>query len=144
MRVCEVCGQPIRGTPHSVIIDGGKFTVCNNCARLGTPVAKPAAPAKPILKPLNIPKHALTPKPRTPNPILREPELELRPDYNIVVKQAREKLNLSQEELGRKINEKPSLIRLIETGRLKPNDALASKVKHFLRVDLFVSVEELA
>ncbi|MBI2184706.1 MAG: TIGR00270 family protein [Thaumarchaeota archaeon] len=144
MRVCEVCGEPIRGVPQTVMIDGGKLTVCGHCSRLGTPVAAPVALPKSFPKSLATNRPRPAPRLRNPTPLLKEPELDLRPDYNLVIRQAREKLNLSQEELGRKINEKPSVIRLIETARLKPDNVLASKIKHFLKVDLLIPAEELA
>jgi len=65
-------------------------------------------------------------------------ELELKEDYYKVIKQAREKLGLSQEALGRKINEKPSVIKLLESGKLKPDNMLARKLEHFLKVQLLV------
>jgi putative transcription factor len=70
-------------------------------------------------------------------------ELELKEDYYKVIKQAREKLGLSQEALGRKINEKPSVIKLLESGKLKPDNMLARKLEHALKVQLLVpAVEE--
>ena len=39
--------------------------------------------------------------------------------------------NLSQEELGLKINEKSSVIRTLESGKLKPTDTLAKKIERF-------------
>lgn len=70
-------------------------------------------------------------------------ELELKEDYHKIIKQTREKLGLSQEALGRKINEKPSVIKLLESGKLKPDNMLARKLEHFLKVQLLVpAVEE--
>ena len=34
-------------------------------------------------------------------------EFEVDPEYNVKIRQAREKLGLSQEDLGRMLNEKP-------------------------------------
>jgi putative transcription factor len=65
-------------------------------------------------------------------------ELELKEDYHKIIKQTREKLGLSQEALGRKINEKPSVIKLLESGKLKPDNVLARKLEHFLKVQLLV------
>gem|GEM_PF-25772 len=72
-----------------------------------------------------------------------EVNLELRPDYSRVIKEARERLGLSQEELGRKINEKTSVISHLETGAMKPSDALARKIEHALKVKLLVPSEEV-
>ena len=71
------------------------------------------------------------------------PELEVDPDYNVIVKQAREKMGLTQEALGRAINEKPSVISHVESKKLKPDPILARKLMHQLRVNLLVPSSEL-
>ena len=130
---CEVCGNPVYGPVTTVQIDGSTLQVCSSCARLG----KPIRPKKEANQQLN-PKSAATKK---PNKMFDE--LELKEDYYKVIKQAREKLGLSQEALGRKINEKPSVIKLLESGKLKPDNMLARKLEHFLKVQLLVpAVEE--
>jgi putative transcription factor len=85
---------------------------------------------------------ALTPSPPPRKPNV-ETELEVDPDYNVIVRQAREKLGLSQEALGMMIGVKPSLISHVETKKLKPDIALARKLMHQLKVDLLVPEEEL-
>ncbi len=69
-------------------------------------------------------------------------EMEIRSDFSKVIKNARESIGLSQEEVGRKINEKPSVISHLEVGSMKPSDALAKKLEHFLKVELFVPVDD--
>lgn len=130
---CEVCGNPVYGPVNTVQIDGSTLQVCSSCARLGNPVRpKKEAGHQPTLK---------TPAAKKPNRIFEE--LELKEDYYKVIKQAREKLGLSQEALGRKINEKPSVIKLLESGKLKPDNLLARKLEHALKVQLLVpAVEE--
>lgn len=70
-------------------------------------------------------------------------ELEIDPDYNVIVKQAREKMGLTQEALGRAINEKSSVISHVESKTLKPDPILARKLMHHLRVNLLVPSSEL-
>ena len=41
-----------------------------------------------------------------------------------------------------KINEKPSVISHLEAGSIKPTDALARKLEHFLKIELFVPAED--
>jgi putative transcription factor len=124
---CEVCGNPIHGELMSALIDGSILRVCNNCAKLGTPSTHRDVRIAP-------------PQPR----VMRSPpldELELRRDFNLLIKQARQKMGLSQEDLGRRINEKPSVIRLLESGKLKPSDNLARKFAHFLKIEVLVPSE---
>jgi putative transcription factor len=42
-----------------------------------------------------------------------------------------------------KINEKTSVISHLETGSMKPDDALARKLEHFLKIQLFIPTEEI-
>ena len=120
------------GSANMVQIDGSTLHVCPSCSRLGKPVRQKTKGNRPPF-----------PKPRTPKPNRINEELELKEDYNKIIKQTREKLGLSQEALGRKINEKPSVIKLLESGKLKPDNMLARKLEHFLKVQLLVpAVEE--
>ena len=127
---CEVCGKPIT-TASLIKIDGAVLRVCQNCAGKGTSFESPAP--KPI--PFRIgPVHRNT---------IAGSELEIDPDYNVIVKHARERMGLTQEALGRAINEKPSVISHVESKKLKPDPILARKLMHHLRVNLLVSDSEL-
>lgn len=69
-------------------------------------------------------------------------DMTLREDYSKMIKSARELLGITQEELGRRINVKPSVISHLEVGSMKPDDVLAKKLEHFLKIELFVPVED--
>jgi len=129
---CEVCGRRIRGKPRKVIIEGAKMIVCGECARLGTVYveAKPKPSAKKVVRPAK--RKRLKP----PSPM--ETSLELAKDYASLVRQAREKLGLSHEDLGRKIGEKVSVLKKIETGKMVPDNKLATKLEHALHIRLLV------
>lgn len=62
--------------------------------------------------------------------------------FEAKIRQAREKLGLTHEELGKRINEKVSLLRKIETGKMKPDNKLASRLEHALKVKLIVPATE--
>jgi putative transcription factor len=70
-------------------------------------------------------------------------ELEIDPEYNSIVKRAREGMGLTQEALGRAINVKPSVISHVESKKLKPDLVLARKLMHHLHVNILVSSSEL-
>ena len=128
---CEVCGSPIRAAPGRIMIDGAVLQVCQKCAGHGTPQAP--APQKP--RPF---------KPRLASrELMEEPEFEVDPEYNIIVRRAREKMGLTQEALGRAINVKPSVISHVESKKLKPDLILARTLMHHLKVDLLVPSSEL-
>ncbi len=56
--------------------------------------------------------------------------------YGKVIKDARERLDLKQEDLAKKINEKTSVLQKVESSHHEPNISLAKKIERFLRVKL--------
>ena len=68
--------------------------------------------------------------------------LELVGDFGQQVRQARRGLGLSHEDLGRKIREKVSVIRKIESGKMIPDLVLAEKLEHALKIKLRVPASE--
>ena len=68
--------------------------------------------------------------------------LELVSDLGQRVRQAREGLGMSHEDLGRKTREKVSVLRKIESGKMVPDLGLAEKLEHTLKITLRVPVEE--
>jgi len=67
--------------------------------------------------------------------------MELRADYATVIKRSRERLGLSQQELGGKMNEKPSVISQVESGKFRPDDFLIKRLARFFKIELFVPLE---
>jgi putative transcription factor len=128
----------MRTGPNKVEIDGATMVVCSGCARLGRPLEGPIvreAHPRPIqggFRPVQAPPVAEA-----------SPSLEMDPDYNVKIRQAREKMGLSQEDLGRMLNEKLSVIRMVESKKLKPDAVLTRKLTHSLKVNLMVPLSEL-
>jgi putative transcription factor len=138
---CEVCGSPLRASPNRVEIDGAVMIVCNNCSKLGRPLG-PAVPISPMQGRAYPAQNALRTMPQRPiQPI--EVEFDVDPEYNLKIRQAREKLGLSQEQLGQLLNEKPSVIKMVESKKLKPDLTLTRKFMHQLKINLLVSLSEL-
>ncbi len=134
---CEVCGSPLRTGPNRVEIDGAIMIVCNNCVKLGRPVGGPVVrDARPSQVQSSF-------RPAQSSFVGSSPELEVDPEYNLKIRQAREKLGLSQEDLGRMLNEKLSVIRMVESKKLKPDPVLTRKFMHHLKVNLLVPMSEL-
>jgi len=67
---------------------------------------------------------------------------ELVNGYANQIRVAREKLAISHEDLGKKISEKASLLRHIESGKVAPNNQLASKLEHALKIKLMVPIAD--
>jgi putative transcription factor len=75
--------------------------------------------------------------------VIAEPELEVDPEYDTIVKRAREKMGLTQEALGRAMNVKPSVISHVESRKIKPDLILARTLMHHLKINLLVPSSEL-
>lgn len=140
---CEVCGRKIYGKQYRVMIEGAKLTVCGKCAKLGTIIWEETKPETSMSG-----KRALTrrvtlkTRSKKPPQAIAESTLELIEDFDVKIRRARRKLGLSHKELGRKMSEKVSVLRKIETGRMTPDNKLATKLEHALKIKLLVQASE--
>ena len=137
---CEVCGHKIHDAPITAVIEGAKLIVCVECSKHGKIIHQEevALPQKNLKKP-QAPVSMVQRK-----PIVAKVEITQEPseDYSTKIRAAREKLGLTHEELGKKINEKTSVLRNLETGKMAPNNQLASKLEHMLKIKLLVPISE--
>ncbi len=135
---CEVCGREIVGKPARALVEGATLVVCKQCAGLGKEL--PGFPDRP--------------RPRTPvgvtrtrAPIEKLPkaieESDLVEEYPRLIKEAREKLGLSQQDLAFKAKEKLTVIQKIELGKMLPTMRLTKELEHILRVKLLAPREEI-
>jgi putative transcription factor len=122
------------------VIEGAKLTVCVECSRHGKIIRQEevALPKSGLKKP-KAPVTVVQKKPVVANVQITQ---ELSQDYANKIRAAREKLALTHEELGKKINEKASVLRNLESGKMEPNNQLASKLEHMLKIKLLVPVSE--
>jgi len=136
---CEVCGHKIHDEPIMAVIEGARLTVCVECSKHGKVVfAEPAAPRQALKKP------QATVAMVQRKPMVAEVQItqEVAEDYASKIRVAREKLMLTHEELGKKINEKASVLRNLEVGKMAPNNQLASKLEHMLKIKLLVPISQ--
>ena len=137
---CEVCGHKIHTEPITAVIEGARLTVCVECAKHGKIVHQEEVPLqKPALKKPQTPITVVQKKPAVASVQITQ---ELTQDYANKIRAAREKLVLTHEELGKKINEKASVLRNLEAGKMEPNNQLASKLEHMLKIKLLVPISE--
>lgn len=136
---CEVCGRRIRGPPVSVVIEGATMNVCEECARFGvTPSTWSRSPRKPLQR-ISRGERAAEPRERVAAPARVEVEEELVEGYGSLIREAREKMGLSQEELAKLVKEKVSVIKRVEAGRMEPPRQLAGKLERVLKIKLYGS-----
>ncbi|HID27619.1 MAG: multiprotein bridging factor aMBF1 [Methanosarcinales archaeon] len=128
---CELCGKEIKGKAHYVKIEGSELNVCDRCVQYGqeidkwAPVSRKVTPTKRMIK---------TRKQK--RDIFDKITDEIVSDYNIIIREAREKHGLTQDELALKIKEKASLIKKIERCEIIPEDRVIKKLERALDIKL--------
>lgn len=135
---CEICGREIIGREHKVIIEKAKLMVCYQCSKHGDLIHK-KPPSKTLILPKRYPplKHK-----RKKSPYKNTGNSELVENFGGKIRQARERLELSHKELSTKINEKISVLKKLETGKMIPNQKLVSKLEHALKIKLLMQTSE--
>ena len=127
---CEVCGDEIRGQPQRRVIEGGRLTVCGQCAGFGSSEWSPNMPSRRR-------RGGSPPPPRRPRSEVEATEgLELIIDYGMTIRKARQKKRLNIEDFSRMIREKESVIKKLEQESLNPDRKLIKKLENALNIKL--------
>ena len=128
---CEICGAEISGASQRIVIDGTTLDVCKSCARFGKPEDK----WSPVPKKMVPVARAFTVKRPQPRDHFKD-LVELVPDFGRKIREAREGLGLSPEELGGRIKEKATLLKKIEREEISPEDEIRKKLEKELKIKL--------
>lgn len=138
---CEVCGRKIHSDPVRANIEGATLTVCVECSKHGQVVYSEPSAATAAPSPTKSYQHIPV--------IMRKPAAatvqisqEIVEDYANVIRIAREKQGLTLEDLGKKVAERASLLRHVEAGKVAPNNQLASRLEHVLKITLMVPISD--
>ena len=121
---CDMCGKD--SVMFKTMIEGSVLNVCENCSKYGKileEVKKEPVKSKIIKRKMD------------------EPNDFIVDGYFKIIKEAREKKNLTQKELAMKINEKESVIEKIEQGKMEPDILFAKKLGNFLNIKLIEKIE---
>lgn len=133
---CELCGKECECRP--AIVDNVRMMVCQACMKYGKGISVTSTndtSKKPlILKRIRRPKE---------KDVYKDMTKELVSNYNIIIKNGREKKKLSREELGFRIGERTVTISKIENGDLKPSDKIAQKLEKELDIKLFEEISSV-
>lgn len=130
---CEICGADIKGPSSKINIDGSELTVCPRCSQYGKNVEK-RAPTPRKISPV-----APAAQRRSTRPTGKRFETigsDLVDDYDHVIREAREKKQLSHEELASRIKEKAALIKKLERGEIVPEEDVRKKLERELNIKL--------
>lgn len=123
-----MCGK--ESDLFKTIIEGSELNVCKNCSRYGKVLR---SVRHETYSPINKEHIRIVPA--------NEKEERVVSDYNQIIKQKRERFNLTQEQLSKRLNEKESLIQRIESGHAKPSLKVARKLEKFLGIKLIEEFE---
>lgn len=116
---CDLCGY--NGELNSALVEKSLMNICSKCLRFGKKVERnknfdvnDIIKRKPVIENLNL----------------------LKEDYAHLIKESREKLKLTPDDLAKKLNEKASLIHKVENKEIIPNDVLIKKLESFFKIKL--------
>ncbi len=159
--LCELCGKETSFL-KPFMIEGSLLKVCQECAKFGkasAPEPDGAGTNQPNSKSQQKGDFGFMPHTKTKEEIIRQRlehrtrrmtskdiydsggEKELVEDYHKRIQQARNRLNLNQEQLGQKINERKSVISKLESRSMKPDDKLIRKLEKALNIKLMEIIE---
>jgi len=121
---CDMCGKDTK--LFRVKIENAIMSVCDGCSKFGEVLSevKKAVEIKSVKK--------------AENEVM---EL-IKDNYGLIIKKAREKLGLKQEDLAKQIKEKTSVIHKLENELIEPSLKLAKKLERFLRIKLIEHYKE--
>lgn len=126
MPACEMCGKEAK--PITIDIEGVEMKVCSGCARFGKVKKSSSAVSFHNFK---------TKKPELP-------EVKIVSNCAVLLRSARERKGMTQEDFAKHINEKESLVQKWESGHLKPSVETAKKLESLLGIILTAKDEELS
>ncbi len=116
MQECEVCGR--ESNLVKTVVEGTTLHLCSSCTKFGRVIEEREISQKKEGKREILIKH-------------EEGIHDLAPDFFKKIREAREKKGMTQEELGKSIAEKVSVIQKIETGKFEPPLDTVKKLERF-------------
>ncbi len=141
--ICEMCGAEVPKL-RKMTIESSNLDVCQNCAKFGkdntvTKGGEDSITTTTIDKRLQRREKRLKTK-----DVFEASKKELALDYPNRIGKARASMGLSQGELGKKINEKKSVVAKLETGNMVPDDKLVKKLERALDISLMEEMNRVS
>jgi len=121
---CEMCGEE-KLHLYKAIVEGSFISVCERCKEFGEVISVEKPKIKEVKK-----------KKEEPKFVDEEKQEVVVDDYSEIIKESRERKELTQEDLGKAIAEKESIIQKLESKQMVPSLNLAKKLEQFLRITL--------
>lgn len=133
-KYCEMCGAPIRGNGITVSYEGSIITVCPSCYSKIKKYAK-------IVNEKELKKEEKQKIKKSTPKLSTEVEFEVVDDYYKIIKEGRERLGMTQQQLAQLLKVSENVIKRFESGKLKPTIQQAKQLEKILGVKLLVPVE---
>lgn len=133
---CEVCGES--GASKTAEVEGTEFVVCDTCSSLGE-VKKDLSKRRERKKRAGGSGGSGSHDWRSSLPTASKEVL--RRNYGKLVREAREEMGLTMEELAGRLSEKESVVRRIENEELRPDEDMSKKLRRELEIELFEEPE---
>jgi putative transcription factor len=135
--MCDMCSS--QEASYRIEVEGSILNVCEKCVSYGRLVGKiKQAPSEKQKKKQE--KATLREEIKKTAKATETVQLIV-PNYAALIKNAREKTGLKQEEVAKKIAEKESVLHKLESGVMQPDMSLARKLEKFFRIKLIEEVE---
>ncbi len=129
---CEMCGQESK--LKKVKVEGAVLKLCENCQDTGE-VMESSRKVKNRFK-KNKSKNKTKKKPKTQRKHLVK-------DFDKKIKEKRESKEMSIEDLSEEMMVKESVVHRLESGKLKPDEKLARKIKKALGIQVYREENQL-
>jgi len=129
MANCEMCGKDT--TLYRTLVEETELSLCDACSKFGKVFGK----ARPLVDD----------KPGKPvsraRPVTETVEGVV-PDFADQVRKKRQQLGMKQDEFGKLISERESVVHKIETGEFEPTLETARKLEKILKIKLVDTFKE--
>ncbi len=143
---CEMCGEP-SDKLTKVRISGAILNVCPKCAKFGDPIEEKKLNkiSENVIikfpeKKINVVTYKKPFKKQAPvrKPVKREnvEDYDVVEDYAELIKNKREEMQMTQDDLAKKIFERKNVLSNIERGELLPDISTARKLEKVLNIKL--------
>ena len=119
-----MCGKESRLVLADV--EGGELKVCSNCTKYGTVKRSGVNIVSPFKRKASHDDG---------------PQFKVVENYSTLIRSAREKKGLKQEDFAKFLNERESIVAKWEQGSLKPRIDVAKRIGRLLRISLVVKDE---
>lgn len=124
-----MCGKG--GQLFDAEIEGGTLVVCASCAKFGKVIRKHSEEKF-------VPKYVESKKQQ----VVSGPTKMIVNNYSSLIKKARERRGMKQDEFAKLLQERESTVQHWESGKLEPSIAVAERIEKQLKINLVETYKE--